>query len=141
VYHQLWYWAHTQVSVGPSVTHGAAILAVLGLAVYAVTSLLRHRTEAPVPLDWLQRALVVIVFLAGSLLIAVANYLYWTEPNASQVGGIQPRYFMPLLVLIPVAIGSLPFRWANTDKARVPVPVLLVPTLLVFCVVLTFRMY
>jgi uncharacterized membrane protein len=141
VYHQLWYWSHTQVSVGPSVTHGAAILAVLGLAVYAVTSLLRHRTEAPVPLDWLQRALVVIVFLAGSLLIAVANYLYWTEPNASQVGGIQPRYFMPLLVLIPVAIGSLPFRWANTDKARVPVPVLLVPTLLVFCVVLTFRMY
>jgi hypothetical protein len=46
-----------------------------------------------------------------------------------------------LLVLIPVAIGSLPFRWANTDKARVPVPALLVPTLLVFCVILTVRMY
>jgi uncharacterized membrane protein len=141
VYHQFWYWSHTQVTVGPSVTSGAAILAVLGLAIYGVTSLLRHRSEAPIPLDWLQRALVAIVFLAGSVLIAVANYLYWTEPNSSQVGGIQPRYFMPLLVLIPVAIGSLPFRWANTEKARIPVPVLLVPTLLVFCVILTFRMY
>jgi uncharacterized membrane protein len=141
VYHQLWYWSHTQISIGPSVTHGPAILAVLGLAVYAVTALLRHRTEAPIPLDWLQRALVVIVFLAGSVLIAGANYLYWTEPNSDQVGGIQPRYFMPLLVLIPVAIGALPFRWANTDRVRIPVSVLLVPTLLVFCVILTFRMY
>ena len=141
IYHQLWYWAHTQVTVGPSVTHGPAILAVIGLVVYGVTSLLRHRTEAPQPLDWLQRALVVLVFLVGSVLIAVANYLYWTEPGASQVNGMQPRYFMPLLVLLPVAVGSLPFRWADTGKARFPVPVLLVPTLLVFCVILTYRMY
>ena len=34
---QLWYWVHTLVSVGPSVTAGPAILAVLGLAVYGVT--------------------------------------------------------------------------------------------------------
>lgn len=141
IFHQLWYWAHTQVSVGPSVTSGPAVLALLGLCVYGVTSLLRHRAEVPDPLDWLQRALVVVVFLAGSLLIAVANYLYWTEPNSSQVGGIQPRYFMPLLVLIPVAIGSLPWRWADTGKARFPVPVLLVPSAVVFCVILTFRMY
>jgi uncharacterized membrane protein len=84
---------------------------------------------------------VAIVFLAGSLLIAVANYLYWTEPNSSQVGGIQPRYFMPLLVLLPVAIGSLPWKWADTGKARVPVSVLLVPSVIVFCTILTFRMY
>jgi hypothetical protein len=141
IYHQLWYWSHTQVSVGPSVTSGAAILAVLALAIYAATSLLRDRTEAPIPLDWLQRALVVIVFLVGSVLIAVANYLYWTEPNSSQVGGIQPRYFMPLLVLIPVAMGSLPFRWADTGRAKFPIPVLLVPTLVGFCVIATYRMY
>jgi len=48
---------------------------------------------------------------------------------------------MPLVVLVPVAIGALPFRWADTARARFPVPVLLVPTLLVFCVILTFRMY
>jgi uncharacterized membrane protein len=139
--HDFWYWAHTQVTVGPSVTHGPAILALVGLAVYAATSLLRHAREASLELEWWHRALVVLVFLAGSVLIAGANYLYWTEPNSSRVGGIQPRYFMPLLVLIPVAIGSLKFRWADTGKARFPIPVLLVPTLLVFCVILTYRMY
>jgi hypothetical protein len=141
IYHQFWYWAHTQVTVGPSVTSGPAILAIAGLAVYGVTSLLRHRDEAPIRLEWIHRALVVVVFLAGALLIAIANYLYWTEPGTGQVGGIQPRYFMPLLVLIPVAVGSLPWRWADTGRARFPVPVLLVPTLAVFCAILTFRMY
>jgi hypothetical protein len=141
IFHQFWFWTHTQVTVGPSSTSGPAILAVIGLAVYGVTSLLRDRTEAPIPLDWLQRALVVIVFLAGSLLTAVGLYLYWTEPNSSQVGGIQPRYFTPLLVLLPVAIGSLPWKWADTGRARFAVPVLLVPSVIVFCTILTFRMY
>jgi hypothetical protein len=81
------------------------------------------------------------VFLLGSLLIAVANFLYWTTPNTSQVGGIQPRYFTPLLVLLPIAVGTLPFRWADTGRARFPIPVLLVPTVVVFCVIATFRMY
>ena len=48
---------------------------------------------------------------------------------------------MPLVVLIPVAIGALPWRWADTGRARFPIPVLLVPALVVFCTILTFRMY
>jgi uncharacterized membrane protein len=138
---QLWYWVHTLVSIGPSVTAGPAILAVLGLAVYGITALLRDRSEAPIPLGWLHRALVLIVFFTGCLLVAIPNYLYWTEPGSSDVGGIQPRYFMPLVVLIPVVIGSLPVRWADAARSRFPVPVLLVPTLLVFCVILTFHVY
>jgi hypothetical protein len=138
---QLWHWVHTLVTVGESVTAGPAILAVLGLLVYGATSLLRHRTEAAIALDWWQRGLVLVVFLTGCLLIAIPNFLYWTEPGSSEVMGIQPRYFMPLVVLVPVAIGSLPFRWADTARTRFPIPVLLVPTLLVFCVILTFRMY
>ncbi len=141
VVHQLWDWTHTLVTVGVSVTAGPAILAVIGLLVYGVTALLRDRTEAPIPLDWWHRALVLVVFCTGCLLIAIPNYLYWTEPGSSQVQGIQPRYFMPLVVLVPVAIGALPFRWADTARSRFPVPVLLVPTLLVFCVILTYRMY
>lgn len=141
IVHQLWYWTHTLVTVGESVTAGPAVLAVVALVVYGVTSLLRHRTETSTPLDWWQRGLVVVVFLAGCLLIAIPNYLYWTEPGSNQVRGIQPRYFMPLVVLIPVAIGALPFRWADMGRARFPIPVLLVPTLLGFCVILTYRMY
>ncbi len=140
-YHQVWDWVHTQVTVGPSVTHGPAILAVVALVVYAASSLQRDRREAPDPLDWLQRALVVVVLLAGIVLVAAANYVYWTEPGSSQIRGIQPRYFMPLVALVPVAIGSLPFRWARADRATVPIGVLLAPVLVAFCVFVTFRMY
>ena len=141
VYHQIWDWVHTLVTVGRSVTNGPAILAVLTLVVYAAVSLQRDRTEAPDPLGWLQRGLVVLVLLAGVVLVAAANYLYWTEPGSSQIGGIQPRYFMPLVALVPVAIGGLPFRWARADRATVPLAVLLVPVLVVFCAIVTFRMY
>jgi hypothetical protein len=123
------------------VTRGPAILVVLALIVYAVSSVQRARREARDPLGWLHRALVVIVLLAGVVLVAVANYVYWTEPGQSQIGGIQPRYFMPLVVLVPVAIGSLPFRWADTGRARFPLSTLLAPTLAVFCVIVTFKMY
>jgi uncharacterized membrane protein len=140
-YHQAWNWLHSLVTVGPSVTRGPAILAVIALVIYGVASLQRARQEAPDPLGWLQRTLIVLVLLAGVVLVAAANYIYWTEPGQSQVGGIQARYFMPLVVLVPVAIGSLPFRWANTDRARFPIPSLLAPVLAVFCTIVTFHMY
>ncbi|HLM17668.1 MAG TPA: DUF2142 domain-containing protein, partial [Acidimicrobiia bacterium] len=140
-YQQLWHWVHQPFTVGPSVTRGPAILAVLCLAIYAVSSLQRARVEAPAPLGWLQRALILLAFLIGVVLIGVANYVYWTPPGLDRVEGIQPRYFMPLLVLIPVAIGSLPWKWADTARARLPIPVLLAPTLVVFCIIVTFHMY
>ncbi len=100
-YHQLWHWVHQPFTVGPSVTAGPAILAVLCVAIYAVSSLQRARAEAPAPLGWLQRALILLAFLVGVVLIGAANYIYWTPPGISTVEGIQPRYFMPLLVLAP----------------------------------------
>ncbi len=85
--------------------------------------------------------MILLAFLVGVVLIGAANYIYWTPPGISTVEGIQPRYFMPLLVLLPVAIGPLPWKWADTARARVPIPVLLAPTLAVFCAIVTFRMY
>jgi hypothetical protein len=140
-YHQAWPWLHQPFTVGPSVTRGPAILAVLAIVVYAVSSLQRARDEAADPLGWLHRVLVLLVLFAGVVLIGAANYIYWTPPGLDRVEGIQPRYFMPLLVLVPVAIGSLPWKWADTGRARVPIPALLAPALVVFCVITTFRMY
>lgn len=140
-YHEIWHWIHQPFTVGPSVTSGPALLAVVCVAIYTVSSVQRARAEAPAPLGWLQRALILLAFLIGVVLIGAANYVYWTPPGLSRVEGIQPRYFMPLLVLLPVAIGSLPWKWADTARARVPVPVLLAPTLVVFCAIVTFRMY
>jgi hypothetical protein len=140
-WHYAWNWTHTLFTVGPSVTRGPAILAVLALVVYVMSSLQRARREARDPLSWWHRGLVLLVLLAGVVLVAAANYIYWTEPGQSQIGGIQPRYFMPLVALIPVAVGSLPWRWADTGRARFPIPLLLAPTLVVFCTIVTFKMY
>lgn len=57
------------------------------------------------------------------------------------MGGIQPRYLVPLLPLIPVAIGARRARWANAATSRFPVGVLLAPALLAFVVSVTYRMY
>jgi hypothetical protein len=140
-YHELWHWVTQPFTVGPSVTAGPGILAILCVAIYVVSSVQRARREAPVPLGWLQRGLILLAFLIGVVLIGAANYIYWTPPGLDRVEGIQPRYFMPLLVLLPVAIGSLPWKWADTARARVPVPLLLAPTLVAFCAIVTFRMY
>ena len=141
VVHQLWDWMHTLVTVGRASPRVRRSWPCSGSPSTASPRCCATAREAPIPLGWLHRALVLVVFCTGCLLVAIPNYLYWTEPGSSDVGGIQPRYFMPLVVLIPVAIGSLPFRWADAARARFPVPVLLVPTLLVFCVILTFHMY
>ena len=68
----------------------SAILAVLAIAIYAVSSVQRARTEALVPLDWLQRILILLAFLLGVVLIGVANYLYWTESGIDVVGASNP---------------------------------------------------
>jgi hypothetical protein len=140
-YHELWHWVTQPFTVGSSVTAGPGILAVLCVAIYVVSSVQRARREAPAPLGWLQRALILLAFIVGVVLIGAANYIYWTPPGLDRVEGIQPRYFMPLLVLLPVAVGSLPWKWADTARARVPIPLLLAPTLVVFCAIVTFRMY
>lgn len=140
-YHQFWLWSHTQVTVGRSITNGPAILAVLALLAYAASSLQRDRGEASAPLHWLQRALIGLVLAVGVVLVAAANYVYWTEPGSSQVSGIQSRYLVPLLVLIPVGVGSLPFRWARAGSTRFPIAAVLAPVLAVFCMMATFRMY
>ena len=139
-YHQLWEWTHTLVTVGPSVTHGPTILAVLAIVVYGAVSV-QHASTEPEALHWLQRLLVFAVFVAGAVMVVAANYVYWTEPFSDQVGGVQPRYFMPLVALVPVAVGPLPFKWARASNARFPIAALLVPVLVAFCVILTFRMY
>jgi uncharacterized membrane protein len=49
--------------------------------------------------------LQTIVFVISLVAIAGALYLVWTPVGASQVGGIQGRYFIPILpLLIPLFI-------------------------------------
>ena len=106
-------WFKTLVDVGPSVTHWPWALAVI-VAVYAVVSIqrtARARHQPPVA----SPALIVLVSGRAGGVIA-ANYIYWTTPGLDEVGGVQPRYLVPLMALVPVAIGA-PWGWT---RPRVP---------------------
>ena len=70
-----------------------------------------------------------------------AQYVYWSAPGADVVGGMQARFFVPLLVLVPVVVGPRRGRWAAPATARVPVIALLVPLYVALLVTITFRMY
>jgi len=134
-------WLKTLVDVGPSVTHWPWALAMTVVAIYAVVSIQRDRREPDSNLHWLQRTLVVLVLVVGLVGVIAANYVYWTTPGLDEVGGVQPRYLVPLMALIPVAIGAPRWAWTRAATARFPLAVLLVPVLLVFLVSVTFRMY
>jgi uncharacterized membrane protein len=134
-------WMKTVVDVGPSVTHWGWLIAVPIFVVYALVAMQRDRAEPEAGLSWAQRLLVALVFVVGVVGVAAGMYLYYTEPGASEIFGIQPRYLVPLLPLIPVAIGALRARWARAATTRFPIGVLLVPVLLVFVVSVTYRMY
>jgi hypothetical protein len=140
VWHETGNWLEGLWGVGPSVTDWPWIVIAVGVAAYLVVSLQRDRDEPP-NLDGWQRGLVVLVLLAALALVLVANYLYWTTPGNDVITGVQARYLEPLLVLIPVALGGIDARWLRARDATVPLAVLLVPFLALFCVTLALRMH
>jgi len=73
--------------------------------------------------------------------VFAANYVYWTTPGDNTVNGVQARYFVPLLVLIPVMVGTPRACWLGAREARFPLAVLLVPFFVVFAVSVTARMH
>ena len=88
-----------------------------------------------------ERGLVLVLFVIGMALVFAANYVYWTTPGDDTVNGIQARYFVPLLVLIPVMVGTPRARWLGAREARIPLSVLLVPFFVVFAVSVTAQMH
>jgi hypothetical protein len=67
--------------------------------------------------------------------------VYWTTPGSDTVNGVQARYFVPLLALLPVVVGTPPVRLLGPSRARIPLAVLLVPFFVVFAASVTFRMH
>lgn len=50
------------------------------------------------------RLVFIIVFLIIMLLIFTSLYLQWTPAGKSSIDGIQGRYFLPILALVPIII-------------------------------------
>ena len=137
---QTWDWLKGLWGVGPSVTNWPAVVIVVAVLLFVAVALQRDRDE-PRSLLWSQRALVLLLFVIGSALVFAANYVYWTTPGDDTINGIQARYLVPLLALLPVAVGTPRLRALAARDARFPVAVLLVPFFVVFAVSVTFRMH
>jgi hypothetical protein len=137
---QIWDWVKGLVGVGTSTTNwpalGVGVAAVLFIAVA-----LQHDRDEPSPLRLAQRGLVLLLFALGVALVFAANYVYWTTPGNDVITGVQARYFVPLLVLLPVVVGTPQLRWLGSRTARMPIGVLLVPFFVAFAVSVTFRMH
>jgi hypothetical protein len=135
-----WHWGKQLFTLGPSVAVWPTIAALAALAVFAALSVQRAPRE-PDDLHWSQRLLVLAVFVGGALLVLGAQYVYWSQPGAGDVQGIQARFFVPLLALLPIALGPAPWRWARSATARVPVALAVVPVYVALAVTIAFRMY
>jgi hypothetical protein len=137
---QLWYWVKGLVGVGPSVTNWPSFVIVIVALLFVVVAL-QHDRDEPAPLLVAQRGLVLLFFVVGVALVFAANYVYWTTPGSDTINGVQARYFVPLLTLLPVVVGTPSVRWLGSRRARVPVALALVPFFVVFAVSVTLRMH
>ncbi len=135
-----WQWAKQLVTTGPSVAVWPTVAVVAVLVVLSAASVQRSRQE-PDGLAWSQRLVLAIVFVAGSLLVLGAQYVYWSAPGDDVVGGMRARFFVPLLVLLPILVGPAPWRWARAATARVPVALAVVPIYVAFAITIAYRMY
>jgi hypothetical protein len=139
VWHETGTWLRGVWGVGPSNTHLPFVVILVGVVLYLFVSVQRERSE-PIGLHWQQRLLVAVTFLVGFGFLLVASYVYWTTPGNDVITGVQARYFLPLLVLIPVAIGGVDRRWLRARDSVVPLAVALVPFVVLFCAAVAFRM-
>jgi hypothetical protein len=138
---QWWHWAKALITVGGSVAIWPTAAALASLLLLGAISLQRTAREPDTGLAWSQRIILLVVFVIGALLVFGAQYVYWTTPGDNVVEGMQARFFVPLLVLLPVAVGPLPGRWARSATARVPLVLGLIPIYIAFAVTIAFRQY
>ena len=128
------------MTLGPSVAVWPAIAVAAALVLLSLVSVQRTACE-PAGLDVWQRTLLVLVFVVGCLLVLGAQYVYWSAPGADVVGGMQARFFVPLLVLVPVAVGPRRGRRFAAENFRLPLAVLVVPVYAALVITIAFRMY
>ncbi len=133
-------WMRGLWGVGPSVTHSRDIVIVVAVVIFVLVSI-QHDAHEPPPFSWLQRGLLLVVFVVGMALVFAAIWIYWTTPGDDVITGIQARYFLPLLVLIPLMVGTPRARWLGARDARVPLSLLLVPFFVFFAVSVTQQMH
>jgi uncharacterized membrane protein len=66
----------------------------------------RHDGPATAANDFTRRLLALVIIAGGTAWVMTLLYLWWTPVGGDLVDGLQGRYFLPLLVLLPFAIAA-----------------------------------
>ena len=81
------------------------VLGMLSALVIAGIVLMATRRRKPV-LQPAERGWTLLMCFAASALIWTAMYVVFTEPGAREIGGVQGRYFIPLMFPLYYALGA-----------------------------------
>jgi len=81
------------------------VLILLAGLVIAGIALMAAKRRRPV-LTMTERGWTVLMCFAASALVWTAMYVAFTEPGASEIGGVQGRYFVPLMFPLYFALGA-----------------------------------
>jgi len=103
------------------------LLAALLLIATAVTSGLTATVRMRIG------AVAIVIACAGA--ISLSQYLTWTPAGADFVGGIQGRYFLPILPLLLIAIGA---RWRPLPPWTIVIAFLIINFIAINAVVLRY---
>jgi hypothetical protein len=104
-------WLGTNDAVPPLPEYGLLVFAMLVILLLSAGGCLH---------TWRARAVLAGAALASAAAMSLAEYLIWTVPGASDVAGLQSRYYLPLLTLLALALPGRPMlrlppgirRWA-----------------------------
>lgn len=118
---QLWLYNMFGILIGAFSFNLPGILFVPSFAIFVL--LLAQRDES-LELKKFDRCIFMTTFFSIVFLIFTSLYLQWTAVGASQVDGIQGRYFLPILMLIPLMI-------CRKKKTKANYPTLVSPNFIV----------
>lgn len=90
------------------------------IALYTVFVLLCARARQSVQIPKNLKVLAAILFPTIILAIYTAMFVTWTKVGESRIDGVQGRYFLPILFLIPICF--LPIKKAKSQKTSPSFP-------------------
>lgn len=83
-----------------------------------------------------QKVIILLITLAILGLIFTSLYVQWTSVKATSIAGIQGRYFIPILPLIGIVIGSIIKTKSNYDENKFIKTIAITETLMYIYVIM-----
>jgi hypothetical protein len=105
-------WLDTAISRGVRVTWrdiywSAVVVDVVLAAVMLAGSFGRKLQWREVVTRALSGAVLLVALYVTSILVVLTLYLSWTDVGGTSVEGLQARYFMPMILAIPLVVGLI----------------------------------